>query len=67
MVKNILILGGCGFIGTNLTEELLKRGNYKLVIFEAKKEFKQNLDQLNNVKFYYGDFHNEKDYEIIFK
>jgi len=67
LVKNILILGGCGFIGTNLTVELLKRGNYKIFIFEAKKVIKRNLDQLSKVEFYDGDFHNENDYEIIFK
>lgn len=67
MLKKVLILGGFGFVGTNLTEELLKRGNYGIIIFEAKKVLIQNPDILNDVKVYYGDFHNEKDYEIIFK
>jgi len=67
LLKNILILGGFGFIGTNVTEELLKRGNNRIFIFEAKKVIIQNPDILNDVKVYYGDFHNEKDYEIIFK
>ena len=67
MLKKILILGGFGFIGTNLTEELLKRSNYEIIIFEAKSVLIQNPDLLDHVKVYYGDFHNEKDYEIIFK
>jgi UDP-glucose 4-epimerase len=67
LLKKVLILGGFGFIGTNLAEELLKRGNYEIIIFEAKKVIIQNPDILNDVKVYYGDFHNEKDYEIIFK
>ena len=67
LAKFFLILGGFGFTGTNLTEELLKRGNYGIIIFEAKKVLIQNPDILNEVKVYFGDFHNEKDYEIIFK
>ncbi len=67
LAKKILILGGFGFIGTNLTEELLKRGNYDIIIFEGKKVIKQNPDLFKKVKIYYGDFHNEREYEIIFK
>ena len=67
MRKKVLIFGGFGFVGTNLTEELIKRGNYEIIIFEAKDVILQNPDLLNHVKVYYGDFHNEKDYEIIFK
>ncbi len=67
LAKKILILGGFGFIGTNLTEELLKRGNYDIIIFEGKKVIKQNPELFKKVKIYYGDFHNEREYEIIFK
>ncbi len=67
MITKILILGGFGFVGTNLIEELLKRGNYEIIVFEAKEVIIQNPRILNNIKIYYGDFHNENDYEVIFK
>lgn len=67
MKKKILILGGFGFIGTNLTEELLKRGDFDIVIFESKDVTIQNPDLLKYITVYYGDFNNEKDYEIIFQ
>ena len=67
LAKKILIFGGFGFIGTNLTEELLRRGNYDIIIFEGKKVIKQNPELFKKVKIYYGDFHNEREYEIIFK
>jgi len=66
-MKQILILGGFGFIGTNLIEELSEYNNYEIIIFDVKTATIQNPDLLSKVKVYYGDFHNEKDYEIIFK
>ena len=39
----ILITGGCGFIGVNLTRYLLKKGNYEITILDnfsvRKKEY----------------------------
>ena len=67
MKKKILILGGFGFIGTNLTEELIKSKNYEIIIFEAENAVIQNPELLKKVGIYYGDFHHKKDYEKIFK
>ncbi len=44
MNKKVLILGGFGFIGTNLTEDLIKRGDYEIIIFEAENVVIQNPD-----------------------
>ena len=66
MNKKVLILGGFGFIGTNLTEELIKRGDYEIIIFEAENVVIQNPQLLKKVKIYYGDFNKEEDYEMIF-
>ncbi|MFW9866390.1 MAG: NAD-dependent epimerase/dehydratase family protein [Candidatus Thorarchaeota archaeon] len=65
--KKILLLGGFGFIGTNLTEELIKYNEYDIIIFETENVFIQNPDLLKKAQIYYGDFHNEEDYERIFK
>ena len=44
MKKNILITGGCGFIGSHIVEELLKDKNNKIVVIDnlisgKKKEY----------------------------
>ncbi len=67
MSPNVLVLGGFGFIGTNLVEELLNRGKYNLIIFESKSVKIQNQNLLQKVKVYYGDYNNEKDIEVIFQ
>ena len=65
--KKILILGGFGFIGTNITEELINRGNWEVIIFEAEGAEIQNPDLLDKIRVYYGDFNRFEDYEKIFK
>jgi len=67
LMKKVLILGGFGFIRTNLTEELINRGEYEIYIFEAINAIIQNPDLLKKTKVYYDDFHNIEDFEVIFK
>ena len=42
MNKKVLIFGGFGFIRTNLTKELIKRGDYEINILEAENVVIQN-------------------------
>ena len=35
----ILIIGGCGFLGSHLADELFRRG-HKIVLFDKKKQKK---------------------------
>jgi CDP-paratose 2-epimerase len=66
-----LITGGCGFVGTNLAAEVLKRGD-ELFVFDNLFRFgsSQNLDWLSKqgaFKYYPYDIRNYNDVETIIK
>ena len=66
-MKNILIFGGCGFLGSWITKSLLKK-NLKITIFDLriKTELLKNLigDEFNNIDFIEGDI---TDFEGVLK
>ena len=66
-MKNILIFGGCGFLGSWITKALLKK-NLKITIFDLRIKTKllKNLigNDLNKIKFIEGDI---TDYEQVLK
>ena len=61
---NLLITGGCGFIGSNIVEQLITDKNIKLIriidnLSTGKKEnIKFLLDKYDNIEFVYGDLSN---------
>jgi len=66
-----LITGGCGFVGSNIAAEVLKRGE-KLIIFDNLFRFgsSQNLEWLKNkgdFKYYPFDIRNYNDVETVIK
>ena len=73
-MKNILITGGSGFIGSNLTIKLVKKG-YKVTILDnlSKQIHGENQDShlYNSIKdisnFILGDVCNKADWEIALK
>ena len=66
-MKNILIFGGSGFLGSWITKSLLKK-NLKITIFDLriKTELLKNLigDKFNNIDFIEGDI---TDFEGVLK
>ncbi len=59
MKKNILVLGGSGFLGKNICEVLRKQ--YNIIVFS-----KESIPASDH-KSYQGDFSNPKDLEMVFK
>ena len=61
MSKNILLIGGAGYIGTPLTESLLKK-NYKIRCFDSliysQKYCIESLIKKENYEFILGDLRN---------
>ena len=66
-MKNILIFGGCGFLGSWITKSLLKK-NLKITIFDLRIKTKllKNLigDDFNKIDFIKGDI---TDFEVVLK
>lgn len=73
-MKTYLITGGAGFIGSTLSERLLKEGNNVIVIdnfcdyydVKLKEENIKDLEKYNNFKLYREDIRNKKEIEKIF-
>ncbi len=58
--SKILVTGGAGFIGSNLTEELVKRGAKVTVIDNLVTGFRENLEEIKgDFDFIEGDINND--------
>ena len=73
-MKTYFITGGAGFIGSTLTERLLKEGNKVVTIdnfcdyYDPKIKEKNIKDFINNdnYKLYRGDIRNREDVKKVF-
>lgn len=66
---NIILLGGAGFIGTNLVKELAGNADNRITVVDRKPEFFQNIMsmQLSNVSIVESGLSAETDYEALVK
>ena len=71
--KNILVTGGAGFIGSHLVNKLVKENYNITVIDNLYKGKKENISNINKIKFVKADIRNfdllkdiTKDQDIIF-
>lgn len=68
--KHILVTGGAGFIGSNLTEALLNLGASVTVLDNLSTGLQSNIDRLShhpNYTFVRGDICNPADYKALLK
>lgn len=63
---NVVIFGGAGFIGTNLTLKLARDKDVKLTLVDAEKEyFVYDLQTIPNINFVIREFNKETNFEEI--
>ncbi|MDD5208130.1 MAG: NAD-dependent epimerase/dehydratase family protein [Elusimicrobiales bacterium] len=65
-MKNILILGGLGFIGKNLLEEFSGDRRYSLIVFDRPAALKKAVRR-KGVRYYGGDFDSQAALEKVFR
>ena len=68
-MRTILILGGFGFIGTNIMKHLEKNSydEYRFIVFDKFEQHAHNVRCSNVYKVYSGDFSDASFIENIFK
>jgi len=67
-MKNFLITGGAGFVGSHLAEELIKKGNSVTILDDLNTGKMENLEKINEkINFVKGDIRDSILLKDIFK
>ena len=68
---NVLVTGGCGYIGSHIILKLLENNNKVFVIDNLSNSSPKSLDRIydltKKISFIKGDIRSRKDLELIFK
>jgi nucleoside-diphosphate-sugar epimerase len=65
LTEKVLVTGGAGFIGSNLAEELIKKGAKVYILDNLVTGFKENLEEINgNFEFIEGDLNDDDKIDI---
>ena len=65
MSKRVLVTGGAGFIGSNMADELVRRGYKVTIIDNLTTGLKENINP--KARFVKGDIKNPKDLKKVFR
>ncbi len=67
-MKNFLITGGAGFVGSHLAEELIKKGNLVTILDDLNTGKMSNLEKIKDkIKFVQGDIRDKNTLKEIMK
>jgi nucleoside-diphosphate-sugar epimerase len=65
LTEKVLVTGGAGFIGSNLAEELIKKGAKVTILDNLVTGFRENLEEINgNFEFVEGDVNDDEKLDI---
>ena len=63
--KSFIVLGGAGFLGSHIVEQLISRGEQTVAVYDAVEPADDEI--IGGVKYFYGDITDEEKLVNVFK